>query len=410
MEEEKYVKRQRVYRVIMLVILTAFITFLVTSVLLYTYFVNNTSYIAELTSSSTTSDIETYLNKIRSIIDNNYLWADEIDEEALAEGAISGYVEALGDVYTEYIPKEEMEAFTEEITGTFVGIGIYMIADEETDSIIVYYPIPESPAEEAGIQAGDIIKSVDGVEYGYDDFDIIADNIKGEEGTIVTLVIERDGEEIEYEITRAKINTNPITTEILENNIGYLKLPSFDSGTAEDFQEKVEELQEQGCTSLIIDLRNNGGGIVDEVTEIADLFLEKGSTIMTTVDSQGNEEKTLAENGVTFDMPVVILINGNSASASEILTGALKDNGKATVVGTTTYGKGVIQTVISLSDGSGLKLTTAEYYRPNGSAIHGIGIEPDIEVELSETVTNIYSISKDEDTQLQSAIEVLAQE
>ena len=408
--EEKEAKRQRVYKIVMLVVLTAFITFMITSLSLYTYFSNNKLYDVELTSSTGTSNIETYLNKIRSIIEKNYLWKDDINEDALEEGAVEGYVEALGDTYTEYIPKEEMKAFTEDITGSFVGIGIYMIADEKTDSIIVYYPIPESPAEKAGIKAGDIIKSVDGVNYSYADFDKIADNIKGEAGTKVKLVIERDGKEMNFEITREKVVTNPITTKVLKNNIGYLKLPSFDSDTAENFKEKVEELQKQGCTSLIIDLRNNGGGIVDEATGIADLFLEKDATIMTTKDNKGNEEKTVAENGVTFDMPLVILANENSASASEILIGALKDNEKATIIGTKTYGKGVIQTVISLSDGSGLKLTTAEYYTPNGSAIHKVGIKPDIEVKLPDTVTNIYSISEDEDTQLNKAIEVLSQE
>lgn len=412
MEEEKQAKRQRAYKIVMLVVLTAFITFMITSLYLYTYFSNNTIYdvsenLFSTSGTSDSSDISSYLAKIKSIIDKNYLWKDDIDEETLEESAIAGYVDGLGDQYTEYISKEEMQTFTEDITGTFVGIGIYMIADEDTDSIIVYYPIPESPAEKAGIQAGDIIKSVDGVDYGYADFDTIADHIKGEAGTTVKLIIERDGKNIDFEITRAKIITNPITTKVLENNIGYLKLPSFDSDTADNFKEKVEDLKKQGCTSLIIDLRNNGGGIVDEATGIADLFLEKGKTIMTTKDNKGNEEKTVAEDGVTFDMPLVILANENSASASEILIGALKDNEKATIIGTKTYGKGVIQTVISLSDGSGLKLTTAEYYTPSGTAIHEIGIEPNTEVNLPDTVTSVYSVKEDEDTQLKKAIETL---
>lgn len=409
MESEKQSKRQRAYKVIMVIILTAFITFMVTSLSLYTYFVNNGLNDTEVSSASddTISKIEKYIKSVKAVIDKNYLWKDEIDENELIESAVAGYVEGLGDKYTEYIAEEDMEEFTEDITGTFVGIGIYMVADQETDSIIVYYPIPESPAEKAGIEAGDIIKSVDGVEYKYEDFDTIADNIRGEEGTKVKLVIERDGKEIEFEITRETVNTNPITTEVLENNIGYLKLPSFDSGSAENLKEKVEELQKQGCTSLVIDLRNNGGGIVDEATDIADLFLEKGKTIMTTKDNNGNEEITKTESGVTFNMPLVILANENSASASEILIGALKDNGRATIIGTKTYGKGVIQTVIPLSNGGSLKITTAEYYTPNGTAIHEIGIDPDVEVELPDTVTSIYSVKRSEDTQLQKAIETL---
>ena len=405
MEEET--KTKRIYKNVMLVIITAFITFIITSLLLYTYFSNNGT---SLFSSEQISNLETSLNKIQSLIDDYYLWSDEIDEDALIESAIEGYVEGLGDVYTEYIPEEDMEEFTEDITGSFVGIGIYMIGDEETDSIVVYYPIPDSPAEQAGVQAGDIIKSVDGVEYTYEDIDTIADNIKGEEGTTVTLVVERDGEELEFEIERATINTNPITIEVLEDNIGYLKLPSFDTDTAEDFREKVEELQKQGCTSLIIDLRNNGGGILDETTDIADLLLEKGRTIITTKDKYENEEVIISEDEATFEMPVVILANENSASASEVLIGALKDNDRATIIGTTTYGKGVIQTVISLSNGGSLKLTTAEYYTPNGTAINGVGIDPDIEIELPDTVTNIYSVDESEDTQLQAAIEFLQED
>lgn len=405
MEEET--KTKRIYKNIMLVIITAFITFIITSLSLYTYFSNNGT---SLFSSEQISNLETSLNKIQSLIDDYYLWSDEIDEDALIESAIEGYVEGLGDVYTEYIPEEDMEEFTEDITGSFVGIGIYMIGDEETDSIVVYYPIPDSPAEQAGVQAGDIIKSVDGVKYTYEDIDTIADNIKGEEGTTVTLVVERDGEELEFEIERATINTNPITIEVLEDNIGYLKLPSFDTDTAEDFREKVEELQKQGCTSLIIDLRNNGGGILDETTDIADLLLEKGRTIITTKDKYENEEVIISEDEATFEMPVVILANENSASASEVLIGALKDNDRATIIGTTTYGKGVIQTVISLSNGGSLKLTTAEYYTPNGTAINGVGIDPDIEIELPDTVTNIYSVDESEDTQLQAAIEFLQED
>ena len=403
MEEDKSMKRQKVYKVIMLVLLTSFITFLITSLSIYTYYSNNSVILEE---SSDASNITNNLERIRSIIDKYYLWSDDVDENSMLESTIAGYVAGLGDKYTEYIPKEEMEEFTEDITGKFVGIGIYMIADEEK-GIIVYYPIPESPAEKAGIKAGDIIVSVDGVEYGYEDFDNISDYIKGEEGTKVKIVVQRDGKQKEFEITRATINTNPIVTELLENNIGYLVLPSFDEGTAENFKTKVEELIDKGATSLIIDLRNNGGGILEESTDIADYFLDKGLKIIETSDADNNREVTLSENDPIFDLPVVVLSNENTASASEVLIGALKDNNRATIIGEKTYGKGVIQTVIGLSDGSGLKLTTAEYHTPNGTAINNVGIEPNIKVELPETVKNIYSVSDEDDTQLKRAIEEL---
>ena len=409
MEEENITKRQRTYKVIMLVLLTAFITFMITSLSMYTGITEKGAVIktSDANNVNDMSDIVSYLNKIKTIVDKNYLWNNKIDNNKVKESIIKGYVNGLGDKYTEYITKEEMKAFTENITGTFEGIGIYMIADEKK-GIVVYYPIPDTPAEKAGIQAGDIIKKVDGVEYGYEKFNEIADHIKGKENTSVKITVERNGKEIEFEITRKIINTNPITTEMLENKIGYLTLPSFDSETSKKIKEKIEALIKEGATSLIIDLRNNGGGIVDEATKIADYFLDKDKIIMTTKDNKNNEEVTKSKNSAVFSLPVVVLANENSASASEIFIGALKDNERAKIIGKTTYGKGVIQSVISLADGSGLKITTSEYYTPNGSAIHEIGIKPDIEVNLPEKEnTNIYSVEKENDTQLKKAIEEL---
>ena len=388
----------------MIIVITVFITFIITTFVLYRYFPN---YIGTYNTDSIS--LPDYLSKIDNSIEKYYLWNDDINEEDLRDGAIKGYVSGLGDEYTQYIPASEMEEYTENLTGSFVGIGIYMIADEESDSIIVYYPIPESPAESAGIKSGDKIISVDGTKYTAEDFDTIADQIKGEEGSTVNIVVERDKKELSFDITRAKIITNPITTKKLENNIGYLKLPSFDEETADHFKEKVQELQKDGATSLIIDLRNNGGGIVDEATEIADFFLEKGKKIISTIDNNDKEEITYSENDPIFNMKTVILVNENTASASEILTAALKDYDKATVVGTNTFGKGIIQTVFTLSDGSGLTITTAEYFTPNGENIHKVGITPDEEVNLPESVENIYAVTEDDDTQLKKAIEILSE-
>ena len=408
-------KKNRVYKTIMLVVLTAFVTFMITAFSMYSYF-NNTSLVSMFETvssqensdnSSKNTDLEKYLKRIKSTISRYYLWNDQIDEEKLKEGAIKGYVEGLGDEYTEYIPADEMEDYTENITGNFVGIGIYMVADKDSGRVVVYYPIPESPAEKAGVKAGDQIISVDGTEYTADDFNTIADYIKGEEGTTVNLEVERNDEKIKFEIKREKINTNPITIEMLENNIGYLKLPSFDEDTAKDFEEKVKELQAQGAQSLIIDLRNNGGGIVSEATDIADMLLDKGQTIISTVDKDDKKEITYSKKAPTFTMPITVLVNENSASASEILACSLQDNERAKIIGTKTYGKGIIQTLLSLTDGSGLKITTEEYYTPKGTTIHKVGIEPDEEVKLPDTVKSIYSVTKDEDTQLKKAIEIL---
>jgi carboxyl-terminal processing protease len=300
-----------------------------------------------------------------------------------------------------------MQEYTETINGNFVGVGIYMTKDTENNRVVVYYPIPDSPAEKVGIKAGDIIISVDGTEYTADDFDNISKYIKGEEGTSVNIVIERNGERLSFDIVREKINTNPITTKLLSNNIGYLKLPSFDEGTSEDFKTKVEELTQNGVKSLIIDLRNNGGGIVDESTTIADYLLEKGETIISTVNNKDEKKVTYSTKDPIFEIPVVVLVNENSASASEILACSLQDNERATIVGTKTYGKGIIQTLLSLSDGSGLKITTEEYYTPKGTTIHKVGITPNYEVELPDNVTSIYSVDEQSDIQLQKAIEIL---
>lgn len=401
--EDKKIKRQKIYKIIMLVILVAFITFLTTSLSLYTYYSKNFGIDG---TENKFSNVTNKLEKVKDIIDQYYLWTDKIDENNLENTAIEGYVKGLGDKYTEYIPAEEMAKFTEDITGSFVGIGVYMTADQEK-GIVVYYPIPESPAEEAGIKSGDIIIKVDDIECGYDDFSDIANKIKGQEGTKVKITVLRDGAEKNFEIIRKKINSNPIVSEMLENNIGYVVVPSFDSGTAENFKSKVQDLEKKGAKSLIIDLRNNGGGILDASTEIADYFLDKDLKIIETKDNHDKHQTTKSENDPIFKMPVVILANENSASASEVLIGALKDNNRAKVIGEKTYGKGIIQTVMTLSDGSGMKITTAEYYTPNGTAIHGIGITPDIEVKFPDTITNIYSVKRDEDTQLKKAIEEL---
>ena len=405
MKEKQEETAQKIYKVIMLVILTAFITFMVTSLSMYTYFKQNpTLQFVE----GEKSDIDTYLSKIKKAIDKNFLWQDKIDEEKLKDGAIKGYVEGLGDKYTEYISKDEMKKFTENINGSFMGIGIYMIADESSGKIIVHHPISDSPAYKAGIKAGDVIVSVDGVEYGYDELNTIADHIKGEAGTKVKLVIERDGKNIDFEIERAKIETNPITSKMLEKDIGYLNLPSFDKDVSKKLKEKIDDLIAKGAKSLILDLRNNGGGMVDECEEITDLFLDKDKTIMTTKDKKGNVQKSVTKNKKTYDLPLVILVNENTASASEILTGALKDNNRTKVIGTKTYGKGVIQSVFNLSDGSGLKITTAEYFTPNGIEINKKGITPDIEVKLPDTVKSVYAVEEKDDTQLKKAIEELS--
>ena len=409
MEEDNYLKRQRIYKTIMLVVLTAFLTFILTTI--YITNKNNSNNDSQSISSifgiesSNDNQLTKSIKYIKTILDKYYL--NDIDEDKAVEGALEGYVSSLGDPYTEYIPKDEMEDYKNNLMGNYVGVGIYMAQNSKDNTIVVLSPIKYSPAEEAGIQPGDIIKKINGVEYTGEDMTAAANSIKGEEGSTVTLEIQRGQEIKTFEITRKKITTNPVISEKLDNNIGYLEVTSFDEDTAENFKAKYEELKSQGITSLIIDLRNNGGGLVEQALKIADYIVPKGKDLLVTVDKDKNEKVEKSEEDVLIDMPIVVLTNENSASSSEILAGALKDLNEATIVGTTTYGKGVIQQLLTLRNGAGLKVTVEEYYTPNRTKINGVGIEPNEKVELPETVSNHLLVQRDQDTQLQKAIEIL---
>lgn len=397
-------RKNKIYKIIMIVAIAVFITFMVTSISLYTYFVNNPISITSKSSSSS-KDIAGTLQKYKEIIDKYYL--GDVDEEKLKEGAIKGYIEGLGDPYTEYISADEMEDYLSDTMGNFVGIGIYMVKNTEKGKIQVLAPIKGSPAEKAGIQAGDLILTVDGVDYSADEMTIASNKIKGEEGTTVTIEVLRGTETKKFELQREKVKVNQVEGKVLSNNIGYINFTSFDETTADDFKAKFEEINKQGIKSLIIDLRNNGGGIVDQALQIADYVADKDSVLLYEVDKNNKETVKKAKTDPIINMPIIILTNENTASASEILAGALKDLGKAKTVGTTTYGKGVIQQILKLSDGSGLKVTIEEYQTPNRNKIHKIGIAPDEEVKLPDSVTNVLNVTESEDTQLQKAIEML---
>ena len=401
MEENK---KQKIYKIIMLIFVTALVTALITSVIVYNYAINGNS--IKVTSSSEATDLEKSISKFKKIMDEYYL--GDVDEEKLKEGALKGYIEAKGDEYTEYYTKEEMDSFEEDTLGNFTGIGIYMVKDTENNVIKVLTPIEGTPAYNAGIQPGDIISKVDGVEYTGEQMTEAANKIKGEVGTTVKLGIIRGTESLELEIKRENIKINHVESKTLDNNIGYLKLSTFDEGCADEFKQKYDELNaNKNIKALVVDLRNNGGGLVEEALNIADYFTDKDSKLLITVDKKEKEEIRKAKQSKYINVPVVVLINENTASASEILAGALKDNEKATIVGTKTYGKGVIQQVLSLKTGAGIKVTVEEYYTPNKNKINKVGIEPNETVELPDSVTNELLVKDDEDTQLQKAIELL---
>ncbi|MCI9287576.1 MAG: S41 family peptidase [Clostridia bacterium] len=397
-------KRGNVYKIIMLVVLVAVITFIATTLFMYKYVGENVKYVQV---SSGDKGISNTIAGFRKIIDQKFL--GEIDEQKILNETIKGYIKGLNDPYTEYMTKEEMEEFSQDVMGNFTGIGIYLTKDIEKNAVIVISPIKDTPAHKAGILPGDIITKVDGVSYTGEELTEASNKIKGEIGTSVKLEILRDGKTMEFEVTREHIKINHVESKVLENNIGYIEFNSFDEGCSKEFKEKLEELKGKNITALVIDIRNNGGGLVTEALDIADFIVEKDATLLITTDKKGKEEITKAKNDPMINMPVVLLTNSSSASASEILAGALKDNGKATIVGEKTYGKGVIQELLTLTDGSGLKITTNEYFTPNRNKINKVGITPDIEVKLDEKVQGQLVIEGKDDTQLQKAIEILKQ-
>lgn len=386
-------KFNNAYRIIMSILITAIVTFSVTSVLLY-----KTGKIQYITVSKTdTTGIGTILSSFKELLENKFLY--NLDEENMNEEAIKAYISAAGDEYTVYYTPEEMKKFQTYTNGNYVGIGIYMSADTQNNKIIVTSPIKNSPAEIAGIKSGDIIVKVDGKEYDASDIDIMANNIKGKEGTHVELEILRGSETLNFNVERKSVQLYPVEGSIIDNEIGYIILNSFDENCSNEFKDVYNELSEKGIKSLIIDLRDNGGGIVDEAMNIADFILDKDVEILITKDKNNKEETTKSEKDPIINIPIALLVNQNTASAAEMLTGALKDYKKAIVVGNKTFGKGVIQELYTLKDGSGLKITTKEYYTPNREKIQKVGITPNYEVD--------YFGENKKDEQLQKAIEIL---
>ena len=395
MEENNFSKSFFVKCILLTVIVTALITSMITIIIS-----NNTG------NKDLIEKIETKLGIVQANIDADYL--GEIDENKILESTVKGYVAGLEDEYSEYFTKEELEEYkSNNIEGAYVGIGVYIIQDVENNAIRVIAPISESPAEEAGIRPGDYIVKIDGEEVTGEDIEEASNKMKGEEGSKVKLQILRGEETIDLEVERKNVKVNHVESEIYEDKIGYLKIASFDENCSVEFEEKLEELQSKNIESLIIDLRNNGGGIVDEALSIADLFTDKDATLLIMKDKDGNEEVRKSKTDKKVDLPVIVLTNENTASASELLVGVLKDYNIATSVGTVTFGKGVIQELLTLPDESGLKITTNEYYTPNGNKINKIGIEPDEKVELPDEYKNVLSVPKDKDTQLNKAIELL---
>lgn len=346
------------------------------------------------------------LETLFQLVENYYY--EDVDEDAMLENAAVGLMAGIGDVYSVYYTKEEMAKFNEETEGKYAGIGCQLLADPESKLITVTRVFKGSPAETAGIRAGDKIVYVNDVYYTAYEMDEAVSVMRGTQGESVKVTVLRDLETIDFDVMREDININYVEYEILDGNIGYVMVFDFLGDAYEGFAEAINAFQEADVSGMIIDLRNNGGGLVDTCVKMADLILPEG-VVVSMKDKNGNvtEEKI---DGEYYDVPMAVLVNGYSASASEILAGAIRDNHAGTLVGTKTFGKGVVQSSLEFADGSGMKVTTARYYTPSGECIHEIGIEPDIEVELDADAVTRYGINNlphENDAQLQRAIAVL---
>ncbi|MCU6787294.1 S41 family peptidase [Aedoeadaptatus acetigenes] len=334
-----------------------------------------------------------------------YLRSDEITEKDFIEGRKKGTVAALNDPYSQYFDEEEYKQFMESTTGEFFGIGVQIGAVEGSKLITVIAPIKGSPAEAAGLKSGDKIVSVDGVEYTVDEMDEAVKHIKGDKGTTVTLGIlsEGDGRVRDVKITRDEIHMESVITGSI-GDIAYIGLTQFEENTVDEFTEAMKAAA--GKKGLILDLRGNPGGILEAAVGISDQLLPEAD-IVSAKDNRDKEVFHYTSDEESWNKPIVVLVNGGSASASEIVAGALKDNKAATLVGEKTYGKGVVQTLVPLPGGGGIKLTTSEYFTPSGVSIQDKGIEPDVKVSLPEDVQAIGLEHRDQDTQLQKAIAII---
>lgn len=392
--------------IVLLLIVTNLITFSVSNVLALK---NNSKVLIsakEYDELLTSYNEQGKANMLKDYIKENYL--GDIDDASLDEGQLAGIFQALGDPYSGYLTKEEFKSLEEQTSGSYGGIGV-VVSPGEDGLITVVSAIANTPGEKAGLRTGDKIVKVDGVEYGAEDMDKAVKNMKGKANTKVKLTILRRSkgkadEFIDLDIKRENIKIETIETDIVDD-IGYIKISSFDEETHKDLKKGLEELEAKDVKGLVLDLRNNPGGLLDVCVDIADEFLDEGTVVYTQTRS-GDKEYEKSKDGKT-DLPMAVLVNEGSASASEILAGALQDRKRATIIGENTFGKGVVQRIKKLKDGTGFKLTESEYFTPNGNTVHDKGIKPDIELKLGEDVREIGISNLKNDSQLLKAIEIL---
>lgn len=364
-----------------------------------------------LEGNNTESNIDNskYMERIEEAlkrIQNNYIDIDDVDMDELIDGAISGMADAAGDPYTHYVTEEEYNEMLTSGNEKYGGIGLHLTYDKDTGGILVVGVMPGTPAYEANVKAGDIIAKVGDKVVNLDNYTECVDDMKGEPGKNVHLTILRNDEVIEKDITRAIITANNVESDILDGNIGYIKIWAFENSIYEQFKTEYDKLMDKNVSGLVIDIRNNPGGFVTETIKILDLLLPKGE-VLKLVYKDGSQKIYKCNDNDQIEIPLAIVANSRSASASEIFAGAVKDSGKGVIVGNKTYGKGIVQEVQKLSVRGALSITVAKYYTSSGIEIHQNGIEPNIAVDLPSEVENETVIPFEKDTQLQKAIEYI---
>lgn len=350
--------------------------------------------------------IEEKTSVLQNIIDRYFLFDEDMTK--VEDGIYAGMMNGLGDPYTVYYTKEEYKALNEDTEGKYSGIGAVVSQNPNTKIITIVKIFDNSPANDAGLQVGDIIYKIDGEEVAGTDMDILVKTkIRGEEGTSFKMTVLRGDErkEVELDLTRRSIEVETVAGRMLDNNIGYIAVSQFDAVTSEQFKSNIESLQSQGMTKLIVDLRGNPGGLLDQVVDMLDYILPDG-LVLYTEDKYGKREEYYSDGSHELKIPMVVLVNENSASASEVFTATFRDFEWGTVVGKTTFGKGIVQNVLPLGDGTAVKITTQHYYPPSGYDLHKVGIKPDLEVDLNEGA----KIGTDSDNQLSAAIDILKNE
>ncbi len=345
--------------------------------------------------------------ELKNFIMENYY--KDFDETLFIDGILKGLFMSLDDPYSIYMNEDEFSQFNEDNEGTYGGIGV-IVAPTDDGMITVVAPIEDTPGEAAGLKSGDKIIKVEDMDVNAQLMDEAVSRMRGEPGTPVNITIFRESldDPFEVSIMREEIRLKTVKSRMLNDGLGYIRISMFDQITAEDFKTNLEELKKNDLKGLVIDLRNNPGGSLSEVVEIADELL--GSQMIVYTENRVGQTHEYKSGFMKLDVPMVVLVNGGSASASEILSGAIQDSNSGQIIGETTFGKGIVQTVIPLDDGTGFKLTTSQYFTPNGRNIHGIGIEPDVAIAMPESYYDIEEPTDADDVQLQKAIEVLQTE